>query len=131
MQGISSMLKSTTAKQPDTVSQHQCCCPGCKCHEQPATDTFCRQPAGIVPPKDWKPDPFAGLGPELSPEEKLKKKWEDVRKPMYANAPKAEIQEETHAKKSFGQKIIDKVKDFGQKVKNFVTNLFNKNKTEG
>ena len=70
------------------------------------------------------------MGPELSPQEKLKKKWEDLRKPMYANAPKAETNEEP-VKKSFGQKVVDKAKELGQKVKNFVTNLFHKNKTEG
>ena len=94
-------------------------------------DTFQKNNFGIIPPKDYRPDPFAGLGPELSPQEKLKKKWEDLKKPMYANAPKAEVQEETPVKKSFGQKVIDKVKDLGQKVKNFVTNLFHKQKTEG
>ena len=49
---------------------------------QPQADCFVKK-SGILPPKDWKPDPFAGLGPELTPQEKLKKKYEDLRKPMY------------------------------------------------
>lgn len=116
------------------VKTHCCDCKDCCCQQQKIKtqipDSFEKSYVGIIPPKDYKPDPYAGLGPELSPQEKLKKKWEDLKKPMYAHVPQAETQEKTE-KKSFGQKVLDKVKDFGQKVKSFVTNLFNKNKQEG
>ncbi len=132
MQGVS--LNPVVTAQPQAKA-HSCDCHDCCCCQSQFTkpqipDSFEKSYVGIIPPKDYKPDPFAGLGPELSPQEKLKKKWEDLRKPMYANVPKAEPKEETE-KKSFGQKVLDKVKDFGQKVKNFVTNLFHKPKTEG
>lgn len=130
MQGISLNPTVTPQLQPKA---HHCDCHECCCQHQikpQMPDAFQKSYVGIIPPKDYKPDPFAGLGPELSPQEKLKKKWEDLKKPMYATAPKAETNEEP-VKKSFGQKVIDKVKDLGQKVKNFVTNLFHKPKTEG
>lgn len=130
------MLSVNSAAQSVATPSFQCNCPECRHHEAAmvmkpqAPDTFEKGQFGIIPPKDYKPDPYAGLGPELSPQEKLKKKYEDLRKPMYANAPQTEATE-TPEKKSFGQKVIDKVKSFGQKVKNFVSNLFHRNKTEG
>ncbi|MBR1943709.1 hypothetical protein IJ843_08250 [bacterium] len=128
------MLNINPAAQAPKTTTPQCNCKECCCQApviMPSKpDTFEMAYVGIVPPKTWKPDPYAGLGPELSPQEKLKKKWEDVRKPMYATQPQTEASE-TPQKKSFGQKVVDKVRDFGQKVKNFVTNLFHKNKTEG
>ena len=48
-----------------------CCC--CQC--QPQGQNQCCTNLGIVPPKDWKPDVYVGLGPQLSPEEKLKKNF--------------------------------------------------------
>ncbi len=132
MQGLSinPVITQQTQAKTHKCDCHDCCCCGNSQPKPQIPDSFQKSYVGIIPPKDYKPDPYAGLGPELSPQEKLKKKWEDLKKPMYANAPKAEPQEET-AKKSFGQKVLDKVKDFGQKVKNFFTNLFNKQKTEG
>ena len=132
MQGVSLNPVVTQQTQPKAhhCDCHDCCCCQSQFTKPQMSDSFQKSYVGIIPPKDYKPDPFAGLGPELSPQEKLKKKWEDLRKPMYASAPKAETNEEP-VKKSFGQKVLDKVKDFGQKVKNFVTNLFHKNKTEG
>jgi len=123
MQGLS--INPTVTPQ---VKTHCCDCKDCCC-QQPQLkpqmpDSFQKSYVGIIPPKDYKPDPYAGLGPELSPQEKLKKKWEDVRKPMYATVPQQ--QEEAVQKKSFGQKVVDKVKDFGHKVKEYFSNLFKK-----
>lgn len=93
---------------------------------QPQGDLFVKN-NGILPPRDWKPDKYAGLGPELSPQEKLKKKYEDLRKPMYLNETQQQedVQEEEKPK-TFKQKI----KDFGTKIKNYFKNLFHKNKEE-
>lgn len=93
---------------------------------QPQGDSFVKN-NGILPPRDWKPDKYAGLGPELSPQEKLKKKYEDLKKPMYMNETQQqeEVQEEEKPK-TFKQKI----KDFGTKIKNYFKNLFHKNKEE-
>lgn len=93
---------------------------------QPQGDVFVKN-NGILPPRDWKPDKYAGLGPELSPQEKLKKKYEDLRKPMYLNETQQQenVQEEEKPK-TFKQKI----KDFGTKIKNYFKNLFHKNKEE-
>lgn len=123
MQGVT--LNTATVQQPQVKSQ-QCTCPNCNCHANTQVqDTFVRQ-SGIIPPRDYTPDPYAGLGPELSPQEKLKKKWEDVRKPMYANAPQPQQEEDASQKKTFGQKVVDKVKNFGYKVKEYFSNLFKK-----
>lgn len=91
---------------------------------QQTEDTFTRTTQspirmGIIPPKDWKPDPYAGLGPELSPQEKLKKKWQDLKKPMYAVQPQNTEVQNTPKKKTFKEKIHD----FGHKVKEFFKNL--------
>ncbi len=89
---------------------------------QQTQDTFTRttqQPLGIIPPKDWKPDPYCGLGPELSPQEKLKKKWQDVRRPMYAVQPQVADEQEAPKKKTFKEKIHN----FGHKVKEFFRTL--------
>lgn len=93
---------------------------------QPQGDVFVKN-NGILPPRDWKPDKYAGLGPELSPQEKLKKKYEDLRKPMYLKETQQQedVQEEEKPK-TFKQKI----KDFGTKIKNYFKNLFHKNKEE-
>lgn len=92
---------------------------------QPQGDCFVKN-NGILPPKNWKPDKFAGLGPELSPQEKLKKKYEDLKKPMYMNQTQQEAEVQEEKPKTFKQKI----KDFGAKIKNYFKNLFHKNKEE-
>ena len=123
------MLNVNTA-QPANVMQtvnrpDKCNCPNCHCCTPEliqVPDTFTRRaetPMGIIPPKDWKPDPFVGLGPELSPQEKLKKKYEDLMKPMYANQAKALDTEETPKPKTFKEKL----QDFGQKIKQFFKDL--------
>ncbi len=76
---------------------------------------------GIIPPKDWEPDKFVGLGPELSPAEKLKKKFEDVRKPMYADVYQSQSSDKPE-KKTFKQKVHD----FGEKIKEKFQNLAQK-----
>lgn len=92
---------------------------------QPQGDCFVKN-NGILPPKNWKPDKFAGLGPELSPQEKLKKKYEDLKKPMYMNQTQQEEEVQEEKPKTFKQKV----KDFGAKIKNYFKNLFHKNKEE-
>lgn len=80
---------TTQYSQPQAGMQaRNCNCENCVCHRQEISfndlqDSFTRQ--GIIPPRDYKPDPFAGLGKpvEMTPEERLKKKWEDIRRPMY------------------------------------------------
>lgn len=101
------------------IQRPQCHC-GCGCCGQGAnTNVYTRQ-AGILPPKDWKPEPYAGLGTEvkLTPQEKLKKKWEDFKKPKYAKEEQPQIQE---------QQEIPQKKSFKQKVKDFFKKLFHRN----
>ena len=91
---------------------------------QQINDTFTRTTQspvrmGIIPPKDWKPDPYAGLGTELTPQEKLKKKWEDLKKPMYAVQPQNTEVQEAPKKKTFKEKV----QDFGHKIKDFFRTL--------
>jgi len=123
---------------PPKTPQHQCCGHGCCCCHNPVTqtapkplerDTFV---SGILPPKDWKPDPYVGLGPELSPEEKLKKKYEDLRKPMYFEKPSEQVEDKPQ-KKTFKEKVHDFVHRINEKIKNLsqnilcsVKNIFNK-----
>ncbi|MGN1124562.1 MAG: hypothetical protein ACI4SM_00095 [Candidatus Gastranaerophilaceae bacterium] len=91
-----------------TQAMNNCCCNHqCECHnyKDMGQDTFVQQ--GIIAPRDWKPDPYAGLGKkkELTPQEKLKQRWEDIKRPMYANGQEIEQKEEKPAKKTLGQKI--------------------------
>lgn len=79
---------SQYSQTPSVMQNKTCSCENCACHRQELSfddvqDTFTRQ--GIIPPRDYKPDKFAGLGKpvEMTPQEKLKKKWEDLRRPMY------------------------------------------------
>ncbi len=76
------------AQAPSAMQSKGCNCENCVCQRRELSfdevqDSFTRQ--GIIPPKDYKPDKFAGLGKpvEMTPQEKLKKKWEDLRRPMY------------------------------------------------
>ena len=108
------------------IQQPQCNCDCCCCCKTQITnenssDTFVKQ-SGILPPKDWKPDKYAGLGPEvkLTPQEKLKKKWEDFKRPKYANEEQAQVQ--PHEQQEIPQK-----KSFKQKVKDFFNKLFHRN----
>ncbi len=105
------------------VQQPQCNC-NCHCCQQTrvgqeTSDAFVKH-AGILPPKDWKPDKYAGLGPEvkLTPQEKLKKKWEDFKRPKYATEEQAQVQE---------QPEVQQKKSFKQKVKDFFKKLFHRN----
>ena len=79
---------SQYSQAPTVMQAKNCNCEHCACHRQEFSlselqDSFTRQ--GIIPPRDYKPDKFAGLGKpvEMTPQEKLKKKWEDLRRPMY------------------------------------------------
>lgn len=123
------------------VTQQKCNCTCCCCHnpinEVKLTDisnkcncdTFV---SGILPPKDWKPDPYAGLGPELSPEEKLKKKYEDLKKPMYFDNPEVKSEDKPQKKTlkekvhDFAEKLKEKIKSFSQNILCSVKNVFNK-----
>ena len=94
---------------------------------QPSKDCFIMK-SGILPPKNWKPDKYAGLGPELSEEEKLKKKLENIRKPMYIDKPQTEQCSNEVCEEIKPKTFKDKIKDFGVKIKNYFKNLFSKNK---
>lgn len=79
---------SQYSQAPTVMQAKNCNCEHCACHRQELSlselqDSFTRQ--GIIPPRNYKPDKFAGLGKpvEMTPQEKLKKKWEDLRRPMY------------------------------------------------
>ena len=122
---------------PTQTNQCQCHC-HCDCCNHTDTismpkalekDTFT---AGILPPKDWKPNPYVGLGPELSPEEKLKKKYEDLKKPMYFETQKMQVEDKPQKKTfkeklhEFGEKLKEKIKTFSQNILCSVKNVFNK-----
>lgn len=119
-------MHNQIAMQNDATLQQQTQLQNMQNLNQPQKDCFVK-PSGILPPRDWKPDKFAGLGPELTPQEKLKKKYEDLRKPMYTRAPQEpQVEEQEEKPKTFKQKV----KAFGTKIKNYFKNLFGMNKKE-
>lgn len=143
---------TTQAVHPQPSMKARCCDgENCACHKQDFNeemqDTFSRQ--GIIPPRDYKPDKFAGLGKpvEMTPQEKLKKKWEDFKRPMYVSQevqtttvqPIGEdmqsytvktIQVITPKMQSNLEKANAEKPTFGQKVKNFFRKLFGKKSTK-
>lgn len=146
MQGISSSYSSTSYQ----LKTNHCCCGGDCCCGKHNNNSAPKM--GIIPPKDWKPNPYAGLGPELSPEERLKQIKTDMMKPMYTYQEKtvttqgipgvkdgtvrtiaistpdgtqADISNEP-VKKSFTQKVKDFANNTINKVKNFFHKIFHK-----
>ncbi len=129
MQGISSNYSNTNYQ----VKSNHCCCGG-ECHCGKNNNSSVPK-MGIIPPKDWKPNPYAGLGPELSPEERLKQMKTDMMKPMYTytertvaiSTPEGTISVSNEpVKKSFAQKVKDFANNTVNKVKNFFHKMFHK-----
>lgn len=137
---------ATQSVQPQPAMKARCCDgENCACQkqnvEEKVQDSFTRQ--GIIPPRDYKPDKFAGLGKpvEMTPQEKLKKKWEDFRRPMYIaeEVQTTTVQPVGEDMQSYTVKTIQVVTPkmqsnlektnaekptFGQKVKNFFKKMF-------
>ena len=146
MQGISSNYSNTNYQ---VKSNHFCCGGECHCGKNNNSSV---PKMGIIPPKDWKPNPYAGLGPELSPEERLKQMKTDMMKPMYTYTEKTVTTKgipgtkdgtvrtiaistpegsqvntsEEPVKKSFTQKVKDFANNTIEKVKNFFHKIFHK-----